>query len=122
MREHIEPSHPPGAKFGNKEERGGSPHVQEAGGRHTFREDPAQARTKAKGPPPDTGEWMRTRLGFEADEAQIAVVRSEAKRGILNLHAAMGEVDDRGSEGGPSGVYAGGEFGAGGESVGTAEQ
>jgi hypothetical protein len=58
---------------------------------HTFREDSPPARTKNLVPPPDTGEWMRTRLGFEADEAQMAVVRSEAKRGILNCTRQWGK-------------------------------
>jgi hypothetical protein len=34
---------------------------------------------------------MRTRLGFEADEAQMTVVRSEAKRGILNCTRQWGK-------------------------------
>jgi len=36
-------------------------------------------------------EWVRTRLGFEPDDAQITVVRSEAKRGILNCTRQWGK-------------------------------
>ena len=57
---------------------------------HTFREDRPRTRSKATAPP-DTVEWVRTRLGFEPDEAQIAVVRSEAKRGILNCTRQWGK-------------------------------
>lgn len=41
--------------------------------------------------PQDIGGWMRTRLGFEPDEAQLAVVLSEAKRGILNCTRQWGK-------------------------------
>ena len=49
-----------------------------------------------------------------------AAVDGEA--GDSELLAAVGEVDGGGGEGGASGVYAGGEPGAGGESVGAAER
>ncbi len=57
----------------------------------TFREDRAKTNTRTSVPVTDTGEWMRTRLGFEADEAQMTVVRSEAKRGILNCTRQWGK-------------------------------
>jgi hypothetical protein len=41
--------------------------------------------------PPDVVEWVRTRLGFEPDAAQTIVLRSEAKRGILNCTRQWGK-------------------------------
>ena len=40
---------------------------------------------------PDAVEFARTRLGFEPDERQAAVLRSEAKRGILNCTRQWGK-------------------------------
>ena len=57
---------------------------------HTFREDRAQVKAKAVAAR-DTVEWVRTRLGFEPDKAQITVLRSEAKRGILNCTRQWGK-------------------------------
>src|SRR5580698_5116073 len=39
----------------------------------------------------DAVEFARTRLGFAADEQQAAVLRSEAKRGILNCSRQWGK-------------------------------
>ena len=40
---------------------------------------------------PDAVEFARTRLGFEPDEQQAEVLRSEAKRGILNCTRQWGK-------------------------------
>ena len=40
---------------------------------------------------PDAGAFARLRLGFEPDEQQMAVLRSEAKRGILNCSRQWGK-------------------------------
>jgi len=40
---------------------------------------------------PDAAEFARTRLGFEPDERQAEVLRSEAKRGILNCTRQWGK-------------------------------
>ena len=61
----------------------------------------------------DAVEFARARLGFEAD------VGGEA--GDSELLAAVGEIDGGGCDGGVPGVYAAGESGAAGESVGTAK-
>lgn len=57
---------------------------------HTFRED-----RKYKKPPvaaaPDVAEWVRTRLGFQPDQRQMAVLRSTARRGILNCTRQWGK-------------------------------
>jgi hypothetical protein len=50
-----------------------------------------QKHSNAAAPPTDTVEWMRARLGFDADEAQMTVIRSEAKRGILNCTRQWGK-------------------------------
>jgi Terminase large subunit, T4likevirus-type, N-terminal len=58
---------------------------------HTFRDDPPQTLTNAVVPLLDAVEWIRARLGFEPDEPQRAVVRSQAKRGILNCTRQWGK-------------------------------
>src|ERR1700733_15456008 len=58
---------------------------------HTFRGGKIQKHSNAAALPTDTVEWMRARLGFEADEAQMTVIRSEAKRGILNCTRQWGK-------------------------------
>jgi hypothetical protein len=46
---------------------------------------------KVKLATPDAVEFARTRFGFEADERQAEVLRSEAKRGILNCTRQWGK-------------------------------
>jgi len=46
---------------------------------------------KVKLAAPDAVEFARTRFGFEADERQAEVLRSEAKRGILNCTRQWGK-------------------------------
>jgi len=57
---------------------------------HTFREDEAHTHAEVVAPP-DTVEWVRTRLGFEPDVAQTAVLRSDARHGILNCTRQWGK-------------------------------
>jgi hypothetical protein len=46
---------------------------------------------KVKLATPDAVEFARTRFGFEADERQAEVLRSEAKRGMLNCTRQWGK-------------------------------
>ena len=70
----------------------------------------------------DIVEFARTRLQFEPDERQGEMLRSEAKRGILNCTRQWGKVDGRGSEGDASRLQPGRKSDAGGESERTAER
>jgi hypothetical protein len=46
---------------------------------------------RAKRAVPDAVEFARTRLGIEPDERQAEVLRSEAKRGMLNCTRQWGK-------------------------------
>ncbi len=59
----------------------------------------------------DPVEFARERLGFEPDEAQKAVLRSDARRLILNCTRQWGK--STGGEGGTPGVDGGGVHRAG---------
>lgn len=58
----------------------------------SIREEPRIGERVLKTPAiPDAAEFARTRLGFEPDERQAEVLRSEAKRGILNCTRQWGK-------------------------------
>jgi hypothetical protein len=50
-----------------------------------------EVRTEAEVVVPDAVEFARTQLGFEPDEKQEVVLRSDAKRGILNCTRQWGK-------------------------------
>jgi len=51
----------------------------------------ARASGTGEGLVEDPVEWARTRLGFEADDKQAQVLRSESRRGILNCSRQWGK-------------------------------
>jgi len=76
-----------------REPREALPCVIFSGVSHTFRDEEVNVPARAGKPAvaADPAEWVRTRLGFEPDGAQMTVLRSEAKRGILNCGRQWGK-------------------------------
>jgi hypothetical protein len=71
---------------------------------------------------PGAVEFTRSRLGFEPDGRQEALLRSGVSRGIVNCSRQWGKPTVGGGDGGSSGLLSGQESGGGGLPYGETER
>ena len=78
--------------------------------------------TERRGSIANPAVWAEEKLGFRPDALQTRVLASGTPRGLLKLHAPVGQIDSHSSQGGTRSMHKSREPDAGGEPDGPAER